>query len=98
MLLAWRNAGESAPGRLKTGVYQEQHRIAHKYPCRKRIDHPLQTSALVNEAFLQPVDWKKVQWKNRAHFFAILAQLTRLILVDFVRSHRFAKRGVGLGR
>ena len=95
MLLAWSNGDESALEKLTPVVYQELHRIAHKYLGRERAGHTLQTTALVHEAFLRLIDWKKVQWQNRAHFFAISAQLMRRILVDFARSRRFAKRGGG---
>ena len=76
-------------------VYEELHRIARRYMGRERKGHTLQTSALVNEAYLRLVDWKNVEWQNRAHFFAASAQLMRRILVDFARNRRYLKRGGG---
>jgi RNA polymerase sigma-70 factor, ECF subfamily len=74
-------------------VYQELHRLAHKHIRKERPGHTLQTSALVNEAFVRLVDQKDVHWQNRTHFFAIAAQMMRRILVDYARSRRYAKRG-----
>lgn len=76
-------------------VYGELHRLAHHYMNRERAGHTLQTSALVNEAYLRLVDQRNVKWHNRAHFFAIAAQMMRRILVDYARSHLYAKRGAG---
>jgi len=95
MLLAWSNGDEAALEKLTPLVYHELHRLAHRYLGRERVGHTLQTTALVNEAYLRLIDWKNVQWQNRAHFFAISAQLMRRILVDFARSRKFAKRGGG---
>ena len=69
--------------------------MAHRYMNRERPGHTLQTSALVNEAYLRLVDQRSVEWHNRAHFFAIAAQMMRRILVDHARSHKYAKRGAG---
>jgi len=74
-------------------VYTELHRLARRYMAGERSGHTLQTSALVNEAYLRLVDVKKVNWQNRAHFFGVSAQLMRRILVDFARSRRTLKRG-----
>jgi len=74
-------------------VYGELHRLAHHYMTRERPGHSLQTTALVNEAYLRLVDQKQVHWKNRAHFFGIAAQLMRRILVDDARNRARAKRG-----
>ena len=74
-------------------VYDELHRLAHRYMDRERPGHTLQTSALVNEAFVRLVDQKDVHWQNRAHFFGIAAQMMRRILVDHARSRQYAKRG-----
>jgi RNA polymerase sigma factor (TIGR02999 family) len=74
-------------------VYAELHRLAHHYMNRERPGHTLQTSALVNEAFLRLVDQRDVRWQNRAHFFGIAAQMMRRILVDYARSREYAKRG-----
>jgi RNA polymerase sigma-70 factor, ECF subfamily len=74
-------------------VYAELHRLARHYMAGERVGHTLQTSALVNEAYLRLVDFKNVNWQNRAHFFGVSAQLMRRILVDFARSRRTLKRG-----
>jgi RNA polymerase sigma factor (TIGR02999 family) len=76
-------------------VYDELHRLARRYMGRERPGHTLQTTALVNEAYVRLVDWKNVQWQNRAHFFAVSAQIMRRILVDFARARDYAKRGGG---
>ena len=78
-----------------SAVYQELHRLAHHYMKRESPGHTLQTSALVNEAFLRLVDQRDVQWRNRAHFFGIAAHMMRRILVDYARQRRYAKRGGG---
>lgn len=95
LLVAWNNGDEAALEELTPLVYEELHRLAHRYMGRERSGHTLQTSALVNEAYLRLVDWKNVQWQNRAHFFAVSAKLMRRILVDFARSNAYAKRGGG---
>ena len=76
-------------------VYAELRRLAHRYMRRERPDHDLQTSALVNEAYIRLVDYKRMQWQNRAHFFAVSAQLMRRILVEHARRHNL-KRGRGV--
>jgi RNA polymerase sigma-70 factor (ECF subfamily) len=76
-------------------VYEELHRQAARYVKRERIGHMLQATALVNEAYLRLIDAQKVQWQNRAHFFAIAARLMRRILVDAARSRDYQKRGGG---
>ena len=73
--------------------YQELRRLAHRHMRRERMGHSLQTSALVNEAFLRLTDWEDVDWQNRAHFFAIAARIMRNILVDFARTRGHTKRG-----
>jgi RNA polymerase sigma factor (TIGR02999 family) len=93
MLVAWSNGDKSALERLTPLVHDELHRLAHRYMNRERPGHMLQTTALVNEAFLRLVDSSRVRWQNRAHFFAVSAQLMRRILVDFARSRNFKKRG-----
>ncbi len=95
MLLDWSDGNEAALERVTPLVYGELHRLAHHYMNRERPGHTLQTSALVNEAFLRLVDQRNVKWSNRAHFFAIAAQMMRRILVDYARSHLYAKRGGG---
>lgn len=96
LLVAWGNGDQSARDQLMPAVYQELHRLAHNYMRRESPGHTLQTSALVNEAFLRLVDQRDVQWRNRAHFFAIAAQMMRRILVDYARQRMYAKRGGGL--
>jgi RNA polymerase sigma-70 factor (ECF subfamily) len=76
-------------------VYNELHRLARRYMSREREGHTLQTTALINEAYVRLVDQKNVQWANRSHFFAISAQIMRRILIDHARRHAFAKRGGG---
>jgi len=95
LLRAWSSGDESALQKLIPLVYEELHRIARRYMGRERKGHTLQTSALVNEAYLRLVDWKNVEWQNRAHFFAVSAQMMRRILVDFARDRRYLKRGGG---
>jgi RNA polymerase sigma factor (TIGR02999 family) len=93
LLLAWSQGDEAALEQLTPLVYDELHRLAQRYIRRENPGHTLQTSALVNEAYLRLVDQKSVRWQNRSHFFAIAAQLMRRILVDHARSHARQKRG-----
>jgi len=93
LLLAWSAGNQSALAQLTPLVDKELHRLAHHYMRRENAGHTLQTTALVNEAFLKLIDQKHVRWKNRAHFFALSAQLMRRILVDHARSRKYAKRG-----
>jgi RNA polymerase sigma factor (TIGR02999 family) len=95
LLVAWSDGDESALETLTPVVYAELHRLAHHYITREREGHTLQTSALVNEAYVRLIDWKNASWQNRAHFFAVSAQLMRRILVDFARSRGYQKRGQG---
>ncbi len=95
LLVAWGEGDQSALEELAPLVQAELHRLAHHYMGRERPDHTLQTSALVNEAYIRLIDWKNVQWQNRAHFFGVSAQLMRRILVDFARDRRYLKRGGG---
>ena len=95
LLVAWGDGDEAALESLTPLVYEELHRIAHRYMNHERAGHTLQTSALVNEAYLRLIDWKDVHWQNRAHFFGVAAQLMRRILVDFARTRGYAKRGGG---
>src|SRR5687767_7668749 len=85
LLEAWSNGEEEALGKLAPLVHAELYRLAKRYMSREREDHLLQTSALINEAYLRLIDWKDVRWKNRAHFFGVAAQMMRRILVDFAR-------------
>ena len=93
LLVAWGNGDETALDQLMPLVYSELHRLAHRHIKKERPGHTLQTSALLNEAFLRLVDQRDVRWQNRAHFFSIAAQMMRRILVDYARSRRYAKRG-----
>lgn len=93
LLVAWGDGDEAARDELMPLVYQELHRLAHHYMNRERPGHTLQTSALVNEAFVRLIDQKEVRWQNRSHFFGIAAQMMRRILVDYARSRHYAKRG-----
>src|SRR5437016_2245636 len=95
LLTDWGNGNQAAADKLMPLVYEELRRLAHQYMNRERPGHTLQTSALVNEAYLRLVDQQHVRWQNRAHFFGIAAQLMRRILVDHARSHHYAKRGGG---
>jgi len=95
LLLDWSNGNQAALDRLLPLVERELHRLAHHYMRRENPGHTLQTTALVNEAYLRLIDQKHVHWKNRAHFFALSGQLMRRILVDHARSRRYAKRGGG---
>jgi RNA polymerase sigma factor (TIGR02999 family) len=95
LLRAWTEGDERALGELTPLVYAELHRLAHRYMRRERPGHSLQTSALVNEAYVRLVDYTRMQWQNRAHFFAVSAQLMRRILVDHARRHN-VKRGRGV--
>jgi RNA polymerase sigma factor (TIGR02999 family) len=95
LLLAWNAGDELAFERLVPIVYRELHRIARRHMAGERPGHTLQTSALVNEAYLRLVDIRQVQWQDRVHFFSLSAQLMRRILVDFARRRQYLKRGGG---
>ena len=94
LLRAWNDGDQGALGGLTPIVYEELRRLAHHYMQRERPGHTLQTTALVNEAYMRLVDYKRMKWQDRAHFFAVAAQLMRRILVDHARSHN-VKRGAG---
>ena len=93
LLVAWNQGDKDALSQLTPLVYRELHRLAHRYLAGERQGHILQTTALVNEAFVQLIDWKQVQWQNRAHFFGVAATMMRHILVQFAREQKAAKRG-----
>jgi RNA polymerase sigma-70 factor (ECF subfamily) len=95
LLVDWSNGREAALNELIPFVDRELHRLAHHYMRQERPGHTLQTTALVNEAYLKLVDQRHVQWRNRAHFFALSAQLMRRILGDHARKRNYAKRGGG---
>ena len=93
LLIRWSEGDDTALKQLIPHVERELHRIAHHYMRRESPGHILQTSALVNELYLKLVDQTRVQWRNRAHFFGIAAQLMRRILIDHARTRNTAKRG-----
>src|ERR1044072_8633740 len=95
LLVAWSDGDESALDQLAPLIHAELHRLAHHYMSRERPGHLLQTSALVNEAYVRLINWKNVRWQNRAHFFGVAAHMMRRILVDFARERQFLKRGRG---
>ena len=93
LLLDWNSGDRAALDKLIPVVYQELRQAAKRYLKRERADHTLQTTALVNEVYLRLIDVRQMQLQNRAHFFAISAQLMRQILVDFARRRGQLKRG-----
>jgi RNA polymerase sigma factor (TIGR02999 family) len=93
LLIAWSNGDQESLDRLVPMVYDELRRIARRYMEREPVGHTLQTTALVNEAYLRLIEQKEVKWQNRAHFFAISAQLMRRILVSMARARHANKRG-----
>lgn len=95
LLQDWSGGDQTALDRLMPLVYDELHRLAHQYMRREKAGHLLQTSALINEAYVRLVDQPQIRWENRSHFFGIAARLMRLILVDEARKRNSAKRGGG---
>ena len=95
LLLAWGDGDEAALEQLIPHVHAELRRLARRQMGHERPGHTLQATALVNEAYLRLIDVRKIQWQNRAHFFAMSARLMRRILVDFARSKHYQKRGGG---
>jgi RNA polymerase sigma factor (TIGR02999 family) len=95
LLRAWSGGDQGALDRLTPIVYKELHRLAGRYMKGERPGHSLQTTALVNEAYMRLADYKRMQWQDRAHFFAVSAQVMRRILVEHARRHNL-KRGVGV--
>ncbi|MGH9908562.1 MAG: sigma-70 family RNA polymerase sigma factor [Pyrinomonadaceae bacterium] len=95
LLMDWRDGDQAALDKLIPVVHRELRRLAHHYMRQERAGHTLQTTALVNEAYMRLVDHKRMRWQNRAHFFAVSAQVMRRILVDHARGRRYAKRGGG---
>jgi RNA polymerase sigma factor (TIGR02999 family) len=93
LLKAWSTGNEEALEKLTPLVYRQLHQIARRYMAGERSGHTLQATALVNEAYLRLVDCARVNWQDRAHFFAVSAQLMRRILIDFARSRAYLKRG-----
>ncbi len=94
LLQAWREGDETALERLTPIVYQELRRLAHRQMSREHSQHTLQTTALVNEAYLRLVQYNRMRWQDRAHFFAVSAQLMRRILIDYARRNN-QRRGAG---
>lgn len=95
LLAEWSGGNQAALDELYPLVYDELHKLARRYMSRERKGHTLQTTALINEAYVRLVDQRNVQWANRSHFFAISAQIMRRILIDHARRHQYAKRGGG---
>jgi len=93
LLVDWGNGDQAALDQLLPLVESELRRLAHNYMRRENPDHTLQTTALVNEAYLKLIDQKKTRWQNRAHFFGIAAQIMRRILLNYARDRHRAKRG-----
>src|SRR3954467_469857 len=96
LLLVWSGGDRSASEQLMAAVYAELHAQAARAMGRENPEHTLQATALVNEAYLRLIDQRRVQWRNRAHFFGVAAQLMRRILVDHGRGRHAAKRGGGM--
>ncbi len=94
LLQRWSGGDSAALEELTPLIYAELHRVAKSYMRRERDGHTLQTSALVNEAYIRLIDWKTAKWENRAHFFGVSAQLMRRILVDFARSRPKIRDGI----
>ena len=88
LLIAWNNGDAAALEQLIPLVQTELHRLARQYMARERAGHALQPTALVNEAYIRLIEWQNVEWKNRAHFFGVSAQLMRRILVDLARKRQ----------
>lgn len=93
LLLDWGNGQKAALDKLMPLVYEELRRLAHRQMRRERVDNTLQTTALVNEAYIRLIDYKRIRPQNRSHFFAIAAQAMRRILIESARSRKSAKRG-----
>jgi len=93
LLIQWNEGNPDALEKLVPIVEGELRRLAQRYLSQERSGHTLQTTALVNEAYMRLIDWKKVRWQNRAHFVGVSAQLMRRILVDYARNQQSLKRG-----
>lgn len=96
LLWAWTTGDEQALQKLTPLVYEQLYRVARNFMAGERPGHVLQTTALVNEVYLKLVDCGQMNWQDRAHFFAVSAQLMRRILIDFARSRGYQKRGGGV--
>jgi len=95
LLLAWGRGEQAAFDELVPLVHDELRRIARRHMGHERVGHTLQATALVNEAYMRLIDVKRIQWQNRAHFFAMAAQVMRRVLVESARARKFQKRGGG---
>ena len=95
LLASWSQGDKAALDRLIPLVEADMRRLARRYMARENPGHTLQTSALMNEAYIRLMDQQKIAWQNRAHFFGVAAQVMRHILIDHARSHAYAKRGGG---
>jgi RNA polymerase sigma factor (TIGR02999 family) len=95
LLRSWGNGDARALESLMSLVYHELRRLARHYLSGERAEHTLQSTALVHEAYIRLVDWRNVEWQNRAHFFGVAAQMMRRVLVDRARERQAAKRGSG---
>ena len=95
LLIKWSGGDKAALDDLMPVIHSELRRLARRYMAKERPEHTLQTTALVNEAYLRLVDQQSVQWQDRAHFFAVAAQVMRHILVDHARKYQSDKRGAG---
>ena len=93
LLRAWGDGDEGALEKLTPLVYGELHQVAQRYMAHEAPGHTLQTTALINEVYLRLVNFREMNWQNRAHFFAVCAKLMRRILTDFARARRYVKRG-----
>jgi len=96
LLRSWSEGDQQALEKLTPLLYKELHRLAQRQMRQERPNHTLQTTALINEAYLRLIDWKNVHWINRSQFLAVCAQLMRRILVDFARARKNIKRGAGM--
>ena len=95
LLQAWRQGDEQALAELVPRVQRELHHLVRRHMAGERLNHPLQTTALINEAYIRLIGWDNVEWQNRAHFFGVAAQLMRRILVDVARAQKGPRRGGG---
>src|SRR5215475_6949840 len=98
LLIAWSEGDREALDQLAPLVQSELHRLARGYMAKERPGHILQTTALIQEAYLRLIDWQNVRWQNRSHFFGVAAQMMRRILVDYALEQKALKRGGGAQR
>src|SRR5882672_8599405 len=96
LLLAWHEGDAVALEKLVPLVESELRRLARNYMRRERTGHTLQTTALINEAYLRLIDARQIRWQSRAHFYAVAARLMRRVLVDLARERKYKKRGGGV--